>query len=68
MRMADWLTPEEQDQVNDENFWQWYDVALEREQRQENLQGCFWTFALVFCLAMAVLGWRIAEFIAQRFF
>lgn len=31
--MKEWLSPEEIEQVNDDNFWEWYAIAADRQAK-----------------------------------
>ena len=48
--MKDWLTPDEQAQVNEANFWGWHEVANRRRMNQESLR-----YALIALLVVAVV-------------
>ena len=63
-RMSDWLTPEEQAAVTDENFWGWYQIAVQRENDRQMLKSA--CIGLPAGVAIIVLIWLIDWLLTGR--
>jgi len=46
IRLKDWLTKEEQEQVNKDNFWNFYELASERQSKKEFFSQFYILFIL----------------------